>query len=52
MKPGGAIERGIESAKKIVAEKKPPWSKEEGFNKSLELAERSEIAMVGSIGNK
>jgi general stress protein 26 len=51
MKPGGAIERGMESAKKIAAGEKPPWSKEEGFNKSQELAERSEIAMVGSIGN-
>lgn len=51
MKTGGAIERGIQSAKKIATGEKPPLSREEGFKKSLELTERSEIAMVGSIEN-
>jgi general stress protein 26 len=49
MNTGSAIEAGIKSAKELLKNGITYMDKEEGTKKSLNLLERSEIAMVGSI---
>lgn len=48
MKNGSAIEKGIESAKKLLTNGINHIDEEQGIKNSLDLLERSEIAMVGS----
>ncbi|MHB1684537.1 MAG: pyridoxamine 5'-phosphate oxidase family protein [Bacilli bacterium] len=50
MKTESAIERAIRSVQKIVANECPPMSELEGREQAVELLKRSEIAMVGSLG--
>lgn len=48
MNTRSAIEAGLEGAKRLRMNGIRHMEKEEGINKSLDLLERSEIAMVGS----
>lgn len=50
MKTESAIERAIRSAQKIVANECPPMSELDCRAQAAELLKRSEIAMVGSLG--
>ncbi len=50
METESVIERAIRSAQKIVANPRPPMSEMEGRAHALALVDKSEIAMVGSLG--